>query len=177
MATGWTRAQLDELAAIMESATPPPPSKYDKWEAVRISAARAAGTDKGALFIFEAGNGSKAIYWLHCWVAKELAGAINIASQNYGWWKRKFLPDPDENLRYPQPDDLSLAGEDISLSTYADPGGIIVRFAVGENATPHTMFFPVRTALETMRSITTGGESAGWWDKDFELIPSRDSQH
>jgi hypothetical protein len=176
MATGYTQSELDTLLQIMDAAVPPIPSIHDTCKAARVKAMRMAVTDRGALFNLETVSGT-GLYWLNCWVTKELAGAISYASQSYGWAKRGMKPEPSGHLKDPQPADLNSAADVVSLSSLGDPEGMRVRFAVADPVKYLTLFFPVRAALEAMLCITEGGMRAAWWDDEFELIPSRKSQH
>jgi hypothetical protein len=82
MATGYTKAELDALMHIMNEAVPPVPDGSDK-RAARVTAIKAAGTDKGVIFNIETKTGGTEPFWFHCWVSKEIAGAISFASQSY----------------------------------------------------------------------------------------------
>jgi hypothetical protein len=131
VATGYTQAELDALLLVLEDAVPKVPSKKDKKDAEHVIAMRFAGTEKGVLSNFETKGGKQEIYWLNCWVAKELAAALSSASQAYGRPKRVPPPRPGEHLVQPKRAHLATAIGANSLSTSADPDGVLVRFAVG----------------------------------------------
>jgi hypothetical protein len=177
MATGWTQAELDALCALMEALTPEVPCDADKHRAARVTAMRVAGTEKGLLFNFEMKGGHTDLFWLNCWVAKELAGAINVANQAYGWLKRGLSPAPSQHLRPPTTDDLPDGADVISLATLAEPGGMLVRLVIERQPQHRLMFFPVKACLEILSAVGQGGNAAGWWGSDFELIPRRESQN
>ena len=176
MATEYTKEELDALMHIMNEAVPPVPDGGDKRAAAHIIAIKAAGTDKGVIFNIETKTGETEPFWFHCWVSKEIAGAISCASQSYGWAKRGLTPRPSDHLLMPARADIATAIEVLSLSTLGNPSGILVRLAVGRPI-KHRVFIPVRAALEVALAVTQGGTVAEWWDPDFELIPSRESQH
>jgi hypothetical protein len=52
-----------------------------------------------------------------------------------------------------------------------------MRFAIGRPPQDKAIFFPFTAALEFRSYIATAATQAAWWDDDFELIPSRGSQH
>jgi hypothetical protein len=132
---------------------------------------------KGLLLNLETKDGTTELFWLNCWVAKELAGAINFASQQYGWAKRGMTPEPHDHLKQPQQGDLNGAVDIRSLSTSGVPAGMLVRFAVGNPVGHLTLYFPRNAALEILSYVVRCGAEAAWWDDEFELIPSRESQH
>jgi hypothetical protein len=177
MATGYTQLELDTLLAILDETAPQPPSKLDKLEAPRVTALRIAITDKGAFLNLETKGGETGLYWLNVWAAKEMAGAISLSSEEYGWSKKKFKPEPSDHLKELEPDDLVSATAVHSLATYGEPAGMIVRFAIGNPIKHRTLFFPRTAALEVMMGIGKGGTIATWWDDEFALIPRRESQH
>jgi hypothetical protein len=49
---------------------------------VKVIAMRAAGTEKGQIINIETKAMDPEVLWLNCWVATELAAAINHASQH-----------------------------------------------------------------------------------------------
>ena len=177
MATGYTKAELDMLLHIMDEAVPPIPIDAAKTIALRVTAMRASGTEKGLLLNLESKDGTAELFWLNCRVAKELAGAINFASQQYGWAKRGMTAEPHDHLKQPQQEDLNSAIDVLSLSTSGIAAGILVRFAVGEPVHHLTMYFPRNAALEILSYVVRCGAEAAWWDDGFELIPSRENQH
>lgn len=178
IATGFTQSELDTLLAIMDELVPPLPTKLDKIEAARVTALRIAITDKGALLHIETKGGETGLYWLNVWVAKELAGAISFSSDAYNWAMRGLKPNPSDHMKEPTPTDLNTAADVHSLATYGEPSGVIVRFAIGNPITHRTLYLPRVAALEVMMGLGQGGTKAEWWnEEDFELIPSRESQH
>jgi hypothetical protein len=177
MATGYTQAELDMLLAMVDEAAPKPPTKLDMIEAPRVTAMRIAITDKGALLNLETKGGDAAVYWCNVWVAKELAGAIGICSDEFTWAKRGFKPAPSDHLKEAEPVDLNSAADVHSVATYGEPSGMLVRFAIGKPIKHRTLYFARNSALEVMMGIGNGGTNAKWWDEGFELIPSRESQH
>jgi hypothetical protein len=176
MATGYTQAELDDLLEAMESIIPPVPTAADRARAVRVAAMRAAGTERGMILNIEAKQGGAEMFWLKCWVAKELAGAIYLASQHYGWSKQRFTPLSSDHLKAPEIEDLTGAANVRSLSAYGARGGVVARLAVARELHT-TLFFPKKAALEIMNYVVRCGNEAGWWDSEFDLIPSRESQH
>jgi hypothetical protein len=40
-----------------------------------------------------------------------------------------------------------------------------------------TLYLPTNKALQLMLADTQEAQIAGWWDEDFELIASGESQH
>jgi hypothetical protein len=177
MATGYTAAELDALYNVMDEAAPPIPTKSAKAGARHVVAMRAAGTDKGLILHFQIKDAEAEMLWLNCWVATELAAAINYASEHYGWDSRDWKPAPHDHLRPPRAEDLSGVSEGLSLATSREPGGMIVRFAVAKSKRPTTLFFSVSAALEIRSLVAVAGTEAQWWDDEFALIPSRESQH
>jgi hypothetical protein len=177
MATGYTQAELDALPLIMEDAVPSVPSDRDKKDAEHVTAMRFSGTDKGVLANFEITGGKQEIYWLNCWVAKELAAAMSSASRAFDWPKRVLAPKQEQHLTQPKPAHLASAVGVNSLSTSADAGGILVRFAVGRRVRHVTLYLPAPQAQQLMLAVVQGGQTEAWWDEDFDLIPSRESQH
>jgi hypothetical protein len=176
MATGYTQAELDALLLILEDAVPRDPSKKDKNDAEYITAMRFAGTKKGVLGNFETNSGKQEIYWLNCWVAKELAAAISLASRAFDWPQQVLALRRSEHLIQPKPAHLASAIGVNSLSTSADAGGVLVRFAVGHRMRYVTLYFLAANAHQMMLAIVQAAQAAGWWDDNFELIPSRESQ-
>ena len=177
MATGYTQVELDALLLIMEDVVPSVPSKRDKKDAPRVTGMRLSGTDKGILANFETTGGRQEIYWLNCWVAKEVAAAVSHASNSYGWPKRGLAREDNKHIRQPKRVHLATAIGVNSLSTSAEFTGMLVRFAVQHRIRSVTLFLPAAKALEAMLAIVQAGQKAEWWDDDFELIPSRESQH
>jgi hypothetical protein len=175
MATGYTQHELDTLLAIMDESVPPVPTSKEKHDAPRVTAMRAAGTDKGAIFNIETKGGMTEIFWFNCWTAKGLAGAISFASRTYGWVIRGLVPQSSDHLKAPERTDI--ATEVLSSASLGDRSGILVRLAVGQPIRHKLLFFPTRAALELVLAVAQGGNTAGWWDEDFELIPSQESQH
>jgi hypothetical protein len=161
MATGYTQLELDTLLAILDETAPQPPSKLDKLEAPRVTALRIAITDKGAFLNLETKGGE-----LNVWAAKEMAGAISLSSDEYGWSKKKFKPEPSDHLKEPMPTDLEAAAGVHSLATHGEPSGLLVRFAIGNPIKHRTLFFPRTAALEVMIGIGKGGTIAKWWNPD-----------
>jgi hypothetical protein len=177
MATGYTQTELDALLLILEDAVPRRPSKKDKKDADHITAMRFAGTERGVLGNFEAKSGKQEIYWLNCWVAKELAAAISAASRAFDWPKRVLAPRQGEHLAQPKLAHLAKAIGVNSLSTSADAGGLLTRFAVGHRVRYVTLYFSAPNAHQLMLAIAQAARVAEWWDPDtFELIPCRESQ-
>jgi len=177
MATGYTQAELDALLDAMDSLAPPIPTERDRAQAGRVAAMRAAGTEKGILVDIEIKQGETGHFWFNCWVAKEMAAEINFVSQSYAWSKRRIKPRSSKRLAAPTTVDIKAAAQVLSLSTYGVPGGILMRFAIGRPPQDKAVFFPVNAALEISSYIATAATQAAWWDDDFELIPSRESQH
>jgi hypothetical protein len=177
MATGYTQAELDALLLILEDAVPRVPSKKDKKDAGQVTAMRFSGTDKGVLTNFETNGKRQEIYWLNCWVAKEVAAALSAASKAFDWPKRVLASKPGEHLVQPKPAHLASAIGVTSLSTLADTGGILLRFAVEHRIRYVTIYLPAIEAYQLMLAIVQGAEAAEWWGDDSELIPSRESQH
>jgi len=177
MATGYTQAELDALLLIMEDTVPRIPSKRDKKDAAHVTGMRLSGTDKGVLANFQTGNGRQDIYWLNVWVAKEVAASVSVASNAYGWPKHGLAPDDNKRIRQPKPVHLATAIGVNSLSTSAEPTGVLIRFAVEHRIRSVTLFLPASKALEAMLGIVQAGQTAEWWGEDFEPIPSRQSQN
>jgi hypothetical protein len=177
MATGYTQAELDALLLILEDTVPQVPSKKDKRDAEHVTAMRFAGTDKGLLANFETKGGKQEIYWLNCWVAKEMAAALRAASRAFDWPKSVLAPKQEQHLIQPKPAHLASAIGVNSLSTSADAGGVLVRFAVGHRVRHVTLYLPAAKAHQLMLAIVQVGQTAAWWDEDFDLIPTRESQH
>jgi hypothetical protein len=177
MSTGYTRAELDALYSAMDESVPPVPTKSAKASARHVVAMRAAGTDRGIIVHVQIRDAEAEMLWLNCWVATELAAAINLASEHYGWDQRDWKPAPHDHLRPPRAEDLSGVSEVLSLSTSGEPGGLTVRFAIAKSKRPMTLFFGVSGALEIRSLVAVAGTEAGWWDDEFALIPSRESQH
>jgi hypothetical protein len=177
MATGYTQVELDVLSAIMDRMVPPVPTHKEKRAAPRVTAMRAAGTHKGAVFNIQVRGRGSEIFWFNCWTAKEMAGAISFTSQTYGWANRGLIAKPCDHLKAPKITDIETATEVLSLSTLGESSGILVRLAVGSPVTYRLLYFPARSGLEFALAVARGGNTAGWWDADFELIPSRESQH
>jgi hypothetical protein len=162
---------------ILEDAVPRVPSKKDKKDAEHLSAMRFSATDKGILTNFETNRGRQEIYWLNCWVAKEVAAALSSASRAFDWPKRVLASRHGERIVQPKPAHLASAIGVNSLSTLADAGGVLLRFAVGHRVRYVTIYLPATKAQQLMLAIVQGARAAGWWDDNFELIPSRESQH
>jgi hypothetical protein len=177
VATGYTQAELDLLLMTLEDAVPHGPSKKDKKDGEHITAMRFAGTEKGVLGNFETKGGKQEIYWLNCWVAKELAAAISAASRAFDWPKSGLAPRQGEHLIQPKPAHLASAIGVNSLSTLADAQGVLARFAVQHRVRYMTLYFSAANAHQLMLAIVQAGQAAVWWDDTFELIPCRDSQH
>jgi hypothetical protein len=171
MATGYTQLQLDVLLAIMDRMVPPVPTHKEKRNAARVIAVRAAGTDKGAVFNIQVPGRKSEMFWFNCLAAKELAATIGFASQTYGWANRGLLASPSDHLKGPEIADIATATEVLSLSTLAESSGILVRLAVGQPTTRRLFYFSARIALEVALAVAQGGNTAGWWGVDFELIP------
>ncbi len=178
MATGFTQSELDSLMHAMDSEVPGIPRRADKILADAVNAMRVAGTEKGALFAFEFKGGATEQFWLHVWVAKELAAACNGVASEFEWPKRGLTPEPSDHIREPRIEDVADAAQVISLATNADRDGMLVRFAIGQRSRSRTLYLPVSAALTVLSSIATGAATAEWWDPGtFDLIPSRDSQN
>jgi hypothetical protein len=64
-----------------------------------------------------------------------------------------------------------------SLSTSGEPGGMLFRLAIAKSKRPMTLFITVSAALEIRSLVAVAGTDATWWDDEFALIPSRESQH
>ena len=178
MATGFTQSELDALMHAMDSEVPGIPRRADKILADPVNAMRVAGTEKGALFAFEFKGGATEQFWLHVWVAKELAAACNGAALEFEW-QRALTPEPSDHIREPRIEDIDDAAQVISLATNADRDGMLVRFAIGQRRSrSRTLYLPVRAALTVLSSIATGAATAEWWDPEtFDLIPSPESQN
>jgi hypothetical protein len=177
MATGYTQAKLDALYSVMDESVPAIPTKRDKARACGVVAMCAAGTEKGLIINIETEAMDTEMLWLNCWVATELAAAVNYASQRYGWDSRDWKPVPHDHLRSPQTEDFSGVSEVLSLATLGGPGGMLVQFALAKSKRPTTLFFTVSAALEIRSLAPMAGTDAAWWDDEFALIPSRESQH
>lgn len=178
MATGYTQIELDALEDILDSLAPPIPTMSNKNEALKVTAMRTGIADKGAIFNFETKGGAGEMYWLNCTVARELATAVSYASSAFEWSGRGFKVTGSDHLREPKPEDVASAAEVLSLSTFAVPKGLLVRFAIGQPVKHLLLFFPRNAALEIMLGIGQGGTRAQWWvDESFELIPSKASQN
>jgi hypothetical protein len=108
----------------MDSLVPPVPTERDRAQAGRVAAMRAAGTEKGILVNIEMKQGEACHFWFNCWVAKEMAAAINFVSESYAWSKRRFKPTSSKHLAAPAINDIKAAAQVLSLSTYGAPGGI-----------------------------------------------------
>jgi hypothetical protein len=135
------------------------------------------GTEEGVLCNFETGNSEQEIYWLNVWVAKDLAAAISAAFRSFGWPKFAIGRTRSDDLVQPKRSHLADALEVNSLSTSAERGRILLRFAVGHRTRVVTLFLPTAEAHQLMIAIVQGAEATAWWDDEFELIPSRESQH
>jgi hypothetical protein len=59
-----------------------------------------------------------------------------------------------------------------SLTTGASPDGLLVNFGDGEAANVR-FFLPSSVARQTSLVIYTAGETARWWDKEFNLLPAQ----
>lgn len=177
MSTGYSQAELDQLWREMDEAVPPMPTPADKKTAPRIAAMRAAGTDLGAAFNFGFKDGRSMVLFFNCVIAKEFAGAINAAVQAYGWQKRGVVYAPSEHLALPMPSDLTTDISVVSLSTYGTPSGILANFYLphlAERGETALFYFPRQAAMEYLHYIFQAGETATWWDPDFELIPGKE---
>jgi hypothetical protein len=177
MATGYTQAELDALLAAMDGLVPPVPTAKDRARARRVAAVRATGTDRGILVNIETKGGEPQLFWLNCWVAKELAAAINFAAQTYSWSTQGFKPTSSDHLRAPEKEDMKGAAKVFSLSMCGSSGGMLMRFAIGRPPKDRAMFFQPNAALEITKYVARGAVEAAWWDKEFELIPIRNSQY
>lgn len=176
MSTGYSQAQLADLWQEMEVHLPPMPTETEKPAAPRITAMLCAGTELGTVFNLGFKDRKSLVMFFNCAIAKELAGAINHASQHYGWSKKGMTPAPSSHLTYPVPEDLASAIAVTSLSTNALPGGMLVNFYMpqyGESGATMVFYFPRQAAMEFMTYVVQAGEQAQWWDSDFELIPGR----
>ena len=176
MGSGYTRDQLAQLWREVEENVPPLPTDADKKDAPRVVAMRAAGTDLGIVFNFEFKNGDTLVMLFNVVIAKEFAGAINSASQAFGWHKKGMVPAPSEHLKQPTPDDLPSALQVSSLSTYGIPSGILVNLYMpqyGESGATMVFHFPRQAALEVLTYVIRAAEVANWWTPgDFEIIPA-----
>jgi hypothetical protein len=178
MATGFTQSELDALMHSMDSEMPRVPRRADKILADPVKAMRAAGTEKGVLFVFEYKGGVTEHFWLNVWIAKELAAACHVASLEFGWLIRGFVPEPSDHIREPKIQDIDDAAQVTSLATNGEADGMLVRFAIGQRSNAHTLYLPVPAALTVLSTIATGAATAEWWDPNtFELIPCRESQN
>ena len=104
-----------------------------------------------------------------------MAGAISFASQTYGWANRGLTAKHSDHLKCPEITDIATATEVLSLSTLGESSGILVRLTAAQPIKHRLLYFSARSALEFALAVARGGNTAGWWDADFELIPSRES--
>jgi hypothetical protein len=102
---------------------------------------------------------------------------IGFVSHSHAWSKRRFKRTISKHLALPTNQNMKAAAQVLSLSICCAWGGILMRFAIGRPPWDKAMFFPVNAAQEIRSYIETVATQAAWWDDDFELIPSRDSQH
>jgi hypothetical protein len=151
--------------------------KKDKKDGEHVTAMRFAGTEKGVLMQFRANNSEREIYWLDVWVANDLAAAISAAFRSFGWPKLGIGLARSDDLVQPKRSHLAHALEVNSLSTSAERGRILLRFAVGHRIRVVALFLLTAEAHQLVLAIVRGAEVAAWWDDEFELVPSRESQH
>jgi hypothetical protein len=183
MATGYTHAELNALAHLMDEAAPPIPTEDEKQLTAIVLAMRAAGTEKGILLNLESNERGQELFWLNCWVAKELVSAIESGNMHFGWSRFGLLGGSDDCLLEPKISDLTTAAHVISLATWGEPSGIRIRFVIDRWSQTDlpvkdiVLFLPIQAALEAMDIVTQCAKIAGWCSGDFELIPSRESQH
>lgn len=174
MATGFTREELVALDQEMVANVPALPKERDKHAAPRVTAMRAAGTEKGAVFNLGFKGTKSLIVELNCVVAKEFAGAVNQAGMAYGWQRLNTVPAPSDHLSDPTIEDLPTAVRVTSLATKASPAGVLANFFMpdyGEAGTAMVFYFPRPMALEMMAYVVRAAQSANWWTQDYEFIP------
>jgi hypothetical protein len=132
---------------------------------------------RACLCNFETNNSEREIYWLDVWVANDLAAAINAAFRSFGWPKLGIGLARSDDLAQPKRSHLAHTLEVNSLSTSTERGRILLRFAVGHRIRVVALFLLTAEAHQLVLSIVRGAEAATWWDDEFELVPSRESQH
>ena len=107
-------------------------------------------------------------FFLNCVVALELMFGINRAAMEGNWWE---APETSEAKPLPdlQRDDLEGSHSIISLLTASEPKGLFVIFSDGAKTFP--LYIPRRFAADLIAVINDIGETAQWWDQNFQLLP------
>jgi hypothetical protein len=111
------------------------------------------------------------LFHLNCVVALELMFGISEAIVNCGWGD--VAPEhKDEHLSLLDTERDGRAWNVASLTTGASPEGLLVNFGDGEAANVR-FFLPRSVARNVLLAINSAGETAGWWDKEFNLQPAQ----
>ena len=171
MTTGYTQAELDNLQRIMEERAPALSTPEDLKSAPHVLSATWAGSYTGVLLNLQFQAGQSMLFHLNCVVASELMFGISEAMVNCGW--EDIAPeDADQQLSLLDTEREGKALNAISLTTGASPDGLLVNLGDGEVGNVR-FFLPRSVARQVLLAITTAGETAGWWDKEFTLQPAR----
>jgi hypothetical protein len=173
MTTGYTQADLDELHRLMMDRAPPTPTLDQLKTSPSVTAAAWDGSYTGLLLQLQFQAGQCVVLNLNCVVALELMLGINEAAETYGWWDAKPAGQVDEDalpIYSTDHDDTAMAV--FTLATGATNDGILITFGESEGNTI-TVFMPRSVARGVVISVMGIGETAGWWNDEFELLPAR----
>jgi len=110
------------------------------------------------------------LFHLNCVVALELMFGVSEAAAKFDW-EIEQAP-ADEKLAWLDTERDGKALNVTSLTTGADLTGLLVDFADGA-AGSIRFFLPLSVARQILLAIDAAGETAGWWDKRFVLLPAR----
>lgn len=173
MTTGYTQADLDELHRLMMDRAPPTPTLSDLKTSPSVTAVAWNGSYTGVLLQLQFQAGQAMVLHLNCVVALELMLGINEAAIKYGWWDAKPAGQADEDtlpIYSTDHDDTAMAV--FTLTTGATNDGMLVSFGSGDKEAI-TVFLPRSVARGVVVSVMGVGETAGWWDDEFVLLPAQ----
>ncbi len=173
MTTGYTQADLDELHRLMMDRAPPPPTLDQLKTSPSVTAAAWDGSYTGLLLQLQFQAGQSMVLNLNCVVATELMHGINDAAMKYGWWDAMPAGQADEDalpIYSTDHDDTAMAV--FTLATGATNDGVLITFGEDKDHTI-TVFLPRSVARGVVVSIMGIGETAGWWNDEFALLPAQ----
>ena len=112
------------------------------------------------------------LFHLNCVVAQELAVGIDEAAKTFRWWEAEPQSKPDDLLPMFNTEQDTRAWNAVSLTTGAAPNGLLVNLSDGDKGR-FRFFLPRSLARRVFISIHAAGQTANWWDKEFNLLPAQ----
>jgi len=173
MTTGYTKTDLDELHRLMMDRAPPKPTLADLKTSPSVTVVAWNGSYMGILLQLQFPSDQAIVLNLNCVVAHELMLGFNDAAMTYGWWDAMPAGQAREDtLPIYSVDHDDKAMPVFTLSTGATNEGMLVTFGENKEDTI-TVFLPRSVARGVVISIMGVGQSAGWWDDEFQLLPAQ----